>query len=156
MKYYFSILFFKHNATISCCILKIDGTLTHWLIKHSQAISRFCLRLIFCSWTCLIVELKFYHHPTPVYKSIFFMSLYTNMLLLCFYSWLYVLNVQIRLEMLIISVSQWTYSLIYSQKFALYLGKFSLCFEVYQGLFFAFLLQLKDALGFRLEMPQTT
>ena len=52
--------------------------------------------------------------------------------------------------MLIFSVTLSTYPVIYSEKYALYLGKFENVLEVFQGLFFAFLLKQKDALGTRL------
>ena len=52
-------------------------------------------------------------------------------------------------------VSLPTLSVIYSEKYAHYLGKFYHAFEVFQGLFFAFLLKQKEALETRLKTSWT-
>ena len=47
------------------------------------------------------------------------------------------------------------YSVIYSEKYALYLDKFNHVFEVFQGLFFTFLSEQEDVLGMRLRKKLT-
>ena len=69
-----------------------------------------------------------------------------------FFLWPYILNGRaFSTEQLIFSVLPSKYFAIYAEKYALYQANFGHVSEVFQGLFFAFLLQRKDVLGSRLQ-----
>ena len=96
------------------------------VIKFPQVINR-VFPFFFFSFT---MSASSYHQRDiilclcPYQTKLTLMLLSTLTCLFCFYPWPYILNVAVAVRQLMFSVKRPTYSVIYSEKYALYLGKF--------------------------------